>query len=330
MTGIKEFFEELKIRISNPLISSFIISWLICNWKIVILLLFYRADDFPVEHSQTFMSYILANSSFVGSFFLPLTLALAYTFASPYVSAWVKLFHAQVSAKNVSDILESTDERSMPMKKFIKQMKDINEQEREIQDLAAVEGQIRIDMQNIEKENTVLQNKIINLKEEVEIERESGTTARRMLDSATEHAEILKTENNNLKVDLEDTKNHNSELQNALDNWNYFNDFAILNGRWHYELEVSNISSVFSSGDIITIRDGRVSSDDVFYCEITDLIGNYSRKNVSFIINSANRDFIEVTESYFLKMDTMSGKLSGIRNGNGKVSLTRLSDNKSA
>jgi len=81
MTDIlKSFFEASKERIKNPLIGTFAITWVLLNWKAVVILVFSgltiekRID--LIETSHTSLKYNLI---------LPLAIAFFYVIALPYI-----------------------------------------------------------------------------------------------------------------------------------------------------------------------------------------------------------------------------------------------------
>ncbi|MDY2587786.1 hypothetical protein [Winogradskyella aquimaris] len=76
---LKSFFESSKDRIKNPLIGTFIISWIAINWRPITVLLF---SDKNVENR---INYIENNYATVGTYFLiPFGIALIYVIVLPY------------------------------------------------------------------------------------------------------------------------------------------------------------------------------------------------------------------------------------------------------
>jgi hypothetical protein len=97
MEKISDFFKDIKDRLSSPLLSSFIIAWLITNWRIPIGLLFYKIDDLKLDGYNSYDDLINRNINLNNSLSWPLSIALFYTFIFPIIknvilafSAWVK------------------------------------------------------------------------------------------------------------------------------------------------------------------------------------------------------------------------------------------------
>lgn len=316
MTGIKDFFEELKIRIANPLISSFIISWLVCNWKIVVLLLFYKSEDFPVDGSTSYIDYISDNYNFLVAIFMPMVGAVAYTAASPIVSAKVKLFYAEISAKNNSDILKSTDERSMPMKKYIKLLKEINDQKKEIQELAAVEGQITLELEEKKRELEGLKSEFLISKGEID-------QLTRTHESMKEYSMRLIKEIEDQKEVLDREAGKQASLDREVKSWRKFNDISTLNGTW--ELRVGKNKFENHKGPsikMLVIKDGEVTIDRRDKAVIREFAGNFATGKISFIMYTDQSDDDYVGDQYFLTMTgVVPEKFAGSMNGKDPVTL---------
>src|SRR5690606_29133259 len=76
---IKSFFETSRDRIKNPLIGTFIISWIAINWRPITILLF------SVETVENRIDYIETTyTSFYTYFLIPFGIALVYVLILPY------------------------------------------------------------------------------------------------------------------------------------------------------------------------------------------------------------------------------------------------------
>lgn len=76
---IKSFFETSKERIKNPLIGTFLISWIAINWKPISILFFSNKD---IEDRIT---HIIDNySSFQSYFLVPFIITIVYLIILPY------------------------------------------------------------------------------------------------------------------------------------------------------------------------------------------------------------------------------------------------------
>lgn len=102
METLKDFFSDLKDRISNPFVSSFVISWLILNYQIVIALFFYKQVELRADGYTSYLDVIASCYNLNTMIKYPLGIAALYTFVVPFFTGAVKIFQAW--------ILTSTDE----------------------------------------------------------------------------------------------------------------------------------------------------------------------------------------------------------------------------
>lgn len=80
MDTLKDFISDIKERISNPFISSFIIAWIFRNYPIIITLIFYKQSDLNRDHYTSYIDVIQKNYSENHMLWFPLVVAITYTF----------------------------------------------------------------------------------------------------------------------------------------------------------------------------------------------------------------------------------------------------------
>lgn len=96
MDKISDFLYDLRDRVTNPLFISFIISWLIYNWKIPTVLLFYKQSDLKWELCKTYVEFIECNLNIWRSFLIPLFYAIGYTFIFPVLRMLILAFLTKI------------------------------------------------------------------------------------------------------------------------------------------------------------------------------------------------------------------------------------------
>jgi hypothetical protein len=94
MDKISDFFKDLKERISNPLFSSFIVSWLVFNWKIIIGLFFYENNELKVDGYTSYLDFLSKHLMSSDIVWKPLSAALIYTFIFPFVRNCILAFNS--------------------------------------------------------------------------------------------------------------------------------------------------------------------------------------------------------------------------------------------
>jgi hypothetical protein len=96
METLKDFFASLKERFSSPLFSSFVITWLILNWKIPVALFFYKPADLKADKVDSYIQLINEHINKPYIFKWPLIAAICYTLFYPIIRHLIKLFYAYI------------------------------------------------------------------------------------------------------------------------------------------------------------------------------------------------------------------------------------------
>lgn len=91
---IKDVYENIKDRITNPLLFSFVCSWLVYNWKIPVALLWYDKSQFSGCGCTTIFDFIEWYWINEGTFRIPFIIAIVYTLVSPFVKNGISVINA--------------------------------------------------------------------------------------------------------------------------------------------------------------------------------------------------------------------------------------------
>jgi hypothetical protein len=158
MEAFQDFFKELRNRASNPLISSFVIAWLIFNWPIPIGLFFYEPADLKSDGFNSYFQMIKGYYDNCKMIVYPTLVSLFYTFAFPHITALVKLIHAGISARNESAILDASKDGKMPVMKYIA----LKEESKKVID--NLNSLIESESETI-SQNIILQSEVLALKQ---------------------------------------------------------------------------------------------------------------------------------------------------------------------
>lgn len=108
METIREFFDDIKGRLSSPILGGFLISWIIFNWKIVIVLVFYKQEDLSLDNYVSYLDFINKHIDIWLNLILPFSAAFLYTFMFPHIKAYIKEYQAKVLSASESRILNIT------------------------------------------------------------------------------------------------------------------------------------------------------------------------------------------------------------------------------
>ena len=161
METFQDFFKELRDRASNPLFSSFLIAWLVFNWPIPIGLIFYEPVDLKADGFDSYFKMIKGYYDNMNMIVYPTVVSLFYTFVFPYITARIKLIHANITAKNESDILKGAKGGQMPVMKYIKLRDESHLVIERLNALIESESQLMLD-------NTSIKEEVLTLKQEID------------------------------------------------------------------------------------------------------------------------------------------------------------------
>jgi hypothetical protein len=91
MNRFNAFIDNIKDRLNNPIIFSFILSWVVFNWRIVIAL-FWDKPFGEIHLNDSLIEYVATNLDVCRSLLYPFLSALVYTLLSPPVKNLVVAF----------------------------------------------------------------------------------------------------------------------------------------------------------------------------------------------------------------------------------------------
>lgn len=153
---MNDLLKSINLRLNNPFIVSFIISWIFWNWPIVVGLLWYNATTLPQYGYPNYKALIMDYADVWKNYILPLCFAVAY----PYLKLGFTALQTTVNAIDERTTKRLSGKGYIPTQKFL----DLRDQyETNIQKLSDV----------ISKETEVI-NENLNLRtklSEIEVEK---------------------------------------------------------------------------------------------------------------------------------------------------------------
>ncbi|WP_293916568.1 MULTISPECIES: hypothetical protein [unclassified Sphingobacterium] len=112
---MNDLLKSINIRINNPFIISFCISWLVCNWPIVIGLLFFNSKTINSFGYSSYESLISENSNHWNNYYIPALLAVIFPLAK-----WAfNSFQAFVDTLEEKSVKGITKKGYVPMSKYL-------------------------------------------------------------------------------------------------------------------------------------------------------------------------------------------------------------------
>lgn len=155
-------------RFSSPFIFSFVVSWLISNYKIVMVILTDQTNFFSLEHKVDLVSQYTNLSN---SFLYPAFAALFYTFAYPYLDQQISKFtlKRKIAKRNDRFEVERVHVRTVEEVEAIHRLHFETEKtsKKEIDDLKIIQEQLKVTIKDLENKNQESENVVQVLKAQV-------------------------------------------------------------------------------------------------------------------------------------------------------------------
>jgi len=92
MDKVSDLFKELKDRINNPLVISFVVSWVFLNWRIFVGLFFYKSNELDVDKYKSYIDLIERNNIDHYHRATAILIAIIYTLFYPLLKQFILIF----------------------------------------------------------------------------------------------------------------------------------------------------------------------------------------------------------------------------------------------
>lgn len=136
MDAIKELLASVRFqlseRVGNPLSGSFIIAWLLANFRLVIVILGEGGWETKLKYIDNTL-YPTPKAWLLGAFW-PLVAALLYVFAYPFISRWVIQFHRtrqkilrEIAIKVEGETPITKEEKAMLLAKMRQSLRELED-----------------------------------------------------------------------------------------------------------------------------------------------------------------------------------------------------------
>lgn len=161
---MNDILKSINLRLSNPFILSFCLSWMFWNWPIVVGLIWYNSQTLNLYGYINYKELIYANSDFYRNYFYPICFAVIFPYLKLGFSALQTLVNA-IDERNIKNISK---------KGFISTSKFLNlkdQYENDIQRLSKVieeESGVLNDNLNLKSKLVEVENKFLIEKQELE------------------------------------------------------------------------------------------------------------------------------------------------------------------
>ncbi len=141
MEKINDILNNIKDRLSNPLIFSFVCSWLVINWQITVALIWYDPKQIANEKCISIFDFINDKLNIIDYLVWPLVMALLYTFAMPIIKNGIKAFYSWTSKWGENWNLKILNEGKISIDKYLKLRSDYKNAMQKLEEVISEESE---------------------------------------------------------------------------------------------------------------------------------------------------------------------------------------------
>lgn len=149
MDALKDFVSGLKERFSSPFFTSFIVSWMIYNYPIIIVLLFYKQSELIHDGYSSYLDLIRRHSHPGHKFLYPFYWALAYSILSPVIKETTRFLQSWLISFTDSKINDYTNEHNITVEQHTGIVSTLNETKKQYIDLISTQGVTKAENKNL-------------------------------------------------------------------------------------------------------------------------------------------------------------------------------------
>ena len=160
MEKVLEIYNNIKDRLSNPFLFSFVCSWLVYNWRIPVALIWYDKSQFSGCGCNTIFDFISFELSKTNSLLFPLFFAFVYSLGIPYVKNFFRIVSARAQKWGENEEIKALDGGKIGVEKYLKLRENYREAIKKLENVNKEEKEFL-------KEKEILLNEINGVREEL-------------------------------------------------------------------------------------------------------------------------------------------------------------------
>ncbi len=169
MEKFKDVFNNLKDRFTNPLIFSFVCSWIIINWEITVALIWYDIKQIERTGCDSIFCFIRYNINISDCLWHPLLFAIAYTLLIPFIKNLIKALYSWTTKWGEDWNIKISKDGKIPVEKYLKLRENYLVKIKTIEDIISSENK------TLEEYNE-LNNELQKMKaREIELQQKNNT-----------------------------------------------------------------------------------------------------------------------------------------------------------
>ncbi len=168
--NLTEVFNNIKERVSNPLIFSFACAWLIINWQVT-LSLFVDIKQVEKEGANTIFTFINQRNRINNFLWQPLTVAVGYTLLMPVIRNLIKALNSWAHKWGENWNLKILKGSSVSLSKYLKLRDNYETRSKYLEEIISKENVFAEELTRLRNERIDSDTQLIGLRREV-VERD--------------------------------------------------------------------------------------------------------------------------------------------------------------
>jgi|GEM_PF-2468249 len=167
MIDVKEFFSDLKERISSPFITAFILSWLVHNWKVPVGIIFEKNDELKNDGFRSPIHLVESYNSWWNFFWYPLIVAIIITILLPVIKAGVVVLNAWFKKLEKRYVRKVSNNSNIPIERYLKLLDAYESDSKKLQKLITDESPLTEQNRSLKTQSAMLQSQLNDATTEV-------------------------------------------------------------------------------------------------------------------------------------------------------------------
>ncbi|MBN8567395.1 MAG: hypothetical protein J0M25_11755 [Flavobacteriales bacterium] len=165
---IKDIFNNIKERLSNPFLFSFLIAFLFYNWEITLSIFYNDYNQIKAEGFKSIFEFVRNRWDNNGKLFMPFLIALLYTFVFPIFRNLVNAFQTWIIKWGEDWNLKISKDSKIGIDKYLALRDNYIEKTKSLEEIISSESKFLIELDLKTKEIDELKNENSLMKDRID------------------------------------------------------------------------------------------------------------------------------------------------------------------
>ncbi len=157
---IKDIFNNIKERLSNPFLFSFLIAFLVYNWEITLAIFYNDSEQIKAEGFKSIFEFVRNRWANNGKIGMPIFIAIVYTFVFPIFRNLVNAFQTWIIKWGEEWNLKISKNSKIGIDKYLTLRDNYIEKTKSLGEIIESESKFLVEIETKTKETNELKEKI--------------------------------------------------------------------------------------------------------------------------------------------------------------------------